>query len=262
MSAAVWSETSPSFWPDNRFLPGALAAALLLAMATGNPARAQTAPISGYMNCARALGVAQNDGFAIIAGERQSGKGIYIYTDRNAYFLQLGRPQIETPHAREFLFRLGDPASGSGELFLSYREEAGSQDGISKARDSIAYQTSPPAAFRQKLYRRVALESLLDDRAREIISQNLRERVGRIKIAIDDKNRYFTPAEASASFETDRVVYRTKLESCRIEGDRRLQLAVTDQIEKLEKGFPGATIWETQIDGRSTLLKPRRTPGD
>ena len=95
----------------------------------------------------------------------------------------------------------------------------------------------------------VTLDSL-DDRARDLLRKSLREKVATIKNFLDDKNRYSTPAEAKVAFEKDRVIYLAKLKRCRIEGDRRLNSVVAEEVQKLESGFPGVTIWEKEISGR------------
>jgi hypothetical protein len=98
-------------------------------------------------------------------------------------------------------------------------------------------------------YRVTPANDSLDDRAKDVLSQRLRERVETIKHFIDDKNSFSTPDEAKAAFEKDRVIYRAKLENCRIEGDRWLNFAVAEEVQKLDSGFPGVTIWEKEIGG-------------
>jgi hypothetical protein len=227
----------------------------LFALNLATQVHADAPAMAGYMNCARAIGVSQSDKFAVIAGDRPSGKGIYLFTDSNAYFLALGAPQFETVEMREFFVRFRRAASENEEIYLSFQErKAGSQ---SQVRESVAYQTTPPAEYRLNLYRNVELIEALDGRALQSLSQRLRERIAKIKSFIDDKNSFSTPLEASASFYRDRNIYRAKLEHCRIDGDRDLQLAVADEIQKLETGFPGPTIWEIQIDGKSQSARAR-----
>jgi hypothetical protein len=228
---------------------------VFVALNSATNVHADATSMPSYMNCARAIGVSQSDKFAVIAGERPAGKGIYIFTDSNAYFLALGAPHVESAEMREFFFRFRRTASESEEIYLSFQErKAGSQ---SQVRESVAYQMTPPAEYRLNLYRNVALIDALDGRAIQSLSQRLRERVGRIKSFIDDKNSFSTPLEASVAFYRDRNIYRTKLEHCRIDGDRELQLAVADEMQKLANGFPGPTIWELQIDGKSQSAKAR-----
>ena len=257
------SESTPSASFSKTFLIGgkklAVLAGCCFALGPGTPVHADSPSMSSYMNCARAIGVAQGDTFAVISGDRPTGKGIYIFTDRNAYFLHLGPPQTENLETREFLFRFRSADPELREMYLSFRErKPGSQSRFS---ESIAYQMTPPAEFWLGLYRTVELIVALDDRAREMLSQRLRERVATIKSFIDDKNSFSTPGEAGVAYASDRVAYIKKLESCRLVGDRRLQSVVSEEIEKLETGFPGATIWEIQVDGKSAPGKTKRLPG-
>jgi hypothetical protein len=209
-------------------------------------ARADTTLISDYMNCARGIGVAINDRFAILAGERFGDRGLYVYTDRSAFFLPLGAPDAEDGEAQEFFLRTN--VSNVGEIFLDYREKRpGSRSAI---QPGISYQTTTPSTNLRRRYRATPARDSLDDRATDLLRQRLREKVATIKDFIDDKNRYSHPVDAKIAFEKDRAIYLAKLERCRIEGDRKLNSVVTEEIQKLESGFPGVTIWEKEISSR------------
>ncbi len=209
-------------------------------------ARADTPSMSDYMDCARGIGVAINGRFAILPGERFGDQGLYVYTDRGAFFLPLGAPQAEDGEAQEFFLRTN--VSNVGNILLNFREKKpGSKSNIQPA---ISYQTTTPSTSIPGNYRVTPANDSLDDRARDLLSQRLREKVASIKDFIDDKNRYSTPAEAKVAFEKDRVIYLAKLERCRIEGDRKLNSVVAKEVQKLKSGFPGITIWEKEIGGR------------
>ncbi|MBM3346980.1 MAG: hypothetical protein FJY55_10885 [Betaproteobacteria bacterium] len=210
------------------------------------PALAQAPPMLHYMDCARELGVAINDKFAILPGERAGGRGLYVFTDHGAHFLPLGAPQAEDGEAQEFLLK-GD-LSGLGELFVIFREKKpGSRSNIPPG---IGYETSAPSRSAAARYRETTASESLDDRARSALRQRLKDRIAIIKEFIDNKNRYSSPAEAQLAFERDRSVYLGKLARCRIAGDRELNMVVAEEVQRLETGFPGLTVWEKQIGAR------------
>jgi hypothetical protein len=222
-------------------------AQLILLLAFGStPAHANSPSISSYMDCARAIGVAINEKFAIIPGERFGDKGLYVFTDRNAFFLPLGTPRIEDGEAREYFLRTN--LANVGDIFLSFRErKPGSKADIQTA---IGYQTSTPSKNVLGDYRVTPANDSPGEQARDVLSKRLKEKVATVKYFIDNKNSYSTPHEAKVAFETDRVVYRARLERCRLEGDRDLTYVVSEEAQKLESGLPGVTIWEKQISGR------------
>ena len=137
---------------------------------------------------------------------------------------------------------------GVGDVFFNFREAKPANK--SKALTAIGYQTTPPGNNDLGNYRVTPATGSFGDRARDVMSAKLQEKIATIKDFIDNKNAFSTPEDATVAFENDRVIYRAKLERCRVEGDRGLKFIVSEEIHKLESGFPGATIWETQIDGR------------
>jgi hypothetical protein len=231
-----------------------LARLAMLMMFGPTLAHAGAPPMSGYMNCARAMGVAINDKFAVIPGERSGDKGLFVYTDRSAYFLPLGAPGIEEREAQEFLLRT--EVSGVGEIFLSFREKK--QGSKSDIQSGIGYQTTLPPKKVLDSYRVTPANDSLGEQARVVLRKRLKEKIASVKDFIDEKNSFGTPGEAKVAFEKDRVVYRTKLESCNLDGDSDLKLVVAEEMQKLESGLPGATIWEIQIGGRPTAAQARQ----
>jgi hypothetical protein len=217
-----------------------------------NLAHADLPPMSGYMGCARAMGVAINEKFAIIPGEQSGDKGLFVYTDQGVFFLPRGAPQIEDAEAHEFFLRT--KISRVGEIFLVFREKKRSGDADNHS--SIGYQTTPPNKDAHNYRATPAIDSP-GDQARRILSKRLKEKVAGVKDFIDEKNSFSTPGEAKAAFEKDRVIYRAKLETCRLEGDRDLRSLVSEEVQKLESGFPGATIWELQIGGKPPNIQSR-----
>jgi hypothetical protein len=209
------------------------------------PALAQQAPVASmaeYMACARSVGAAIHDKFTILPAERSGERGLYVYTDSNAYFLGLGQPYAIDGEAQEFLLRTS--IASVGDLFVNFRQKKPSS--TANIQPGISYQIddSPPN------FALTPATVVLDDAAREVIRQRLKEKVATIKNFIDDKNSYSTPADAKIAFENDRVVYVGKLQQCRIRGDRALDAVVEEEILKLRFGFPGATVWEKQIGSK------------
>ena len=89
---------------------------ILLMLLSSTSAHADAPSMSGYMNCARAMGVAINEKFAVIPGEQSGDKGLYIYTDRSVYFLSRGAPRIQVGEAYEYYLRTN--IAGVGDIFL------------------------------------------------------------------------------------------------------------------------------------------------
>jgi len=224
----------------------AMTMAALGAALRAAPALAEAPPLLHYMDCARGLGVAINDKFAILPGERSGSRGLYVFTDQGAHFLPLGAPQAEDGEAQEFLLKAD--LSSLGELFVIFREKKpGSQSNIPPG---IGYETNAPPRSVAAQYRETAASETLDERARGALRQRLKEKIAIIKEFIDNKNRYSSPAEARLAFERDRSVYLAKLARCHIAGDRELNMVVAEEVQKLETGFPGLTVWEKQIGVR------------
>jgi hypothetical protein len=219
---------------------------LFLIMLFGSTlAQADASPMSRYMDCARAMGVAINVKFTVIPGEQAGDKGLFVYTDRSAYFLPRGAPRIEDREAYEYFLKTN--IAGVGDLFLVLREnKPGSR---STSPPAIGYQTTRPQRDWDSYRVAPAMDSN-GDQARMALSQRLKEKIATVKDFIDDKNSFSSPDEAKAAFEKDRVLYRAKLETCRLVGDRELKFVVSEELQKLESGFPGTTIWEIQIGGR------------
>jgi hypothetical protein len=225
---------------------GWFGAPILLIALCSTWARAETPSMSDYMDCARSIGVAINDRFAILPGERFGDEGLYVYTDRSAFFLPLGAPDAENGDAQEFFLRTN--VSNVGDILLNFRNRRpGSKSNI---QPGISYETTTASTSVPGNYRVTPVNDALDDRSRDLLRQRLRGKIATIKNFIDDKNRYSTPAEAKVAFEKDRAIYLAKLERCRIEGDRKLNSVVAEEARKLESGLPGTTIWDKEIDGR------------
>lgn len=232
-----------------RRIPGRLLVALAASLAW-LPLKAHAAPpdMSRYMDCARSMSVAVSEQFAVLPGERVGGRGVYVYTDSNVYFVPFGAPAAQDADMREYLLRTS--LTSVGEVMLSVREaraggKAGTQPGVSFQTENIPGTLAFSPAF-----------VVLDDRAREALSQLLRTRIAGIKDFIDDKNRYSTPAEAQKAFDRDRVLFADKLERCRMDGDPGLAAAVAEEAQKLKYGYPGLTVWEKQVKVRPAFAVP------
>lgn len=226
-----------------RFVAACLGAPIFLAASGPAWPRSDAPAISDYMNCARSLGMAIDESFVVLAGERSGDRGLYVYTDQNAYFLPLGAPDAVDGEAQEFFLKT--KVSNLGDILLNFRErKPGSKSNI---QPGISYLTMSAATGIPRNYRATLAYDSLDEDARVLLRQRLSERVATIKKFLDDKNRYSTPADAKRTFEKDRVIYLAKLERCRIKGDRKLNFAVAEEAQKLESGFPGITVWEKEI---------------
>ena len=230
-----------------------LAQLLLLIIFGSTLAHADSPSILSYMDCARSIGVAINDRFVVLPGERFGHRGLYVYTARSAYFLPLGAPHVEDGKAQEFLLKVSIP--NVGDILLNFRDKKPASE--SSIQPAISYQITTPTTSIPANYRVTPATESLDDRARDLLRQRLREKVATIKDFIDDKNRYNTPADAKAAFEKDRVIYMSKLAQCRIKDDRELNSVVAEEVTKLESGFPGITIWEKQISDRLSVSLAR-----
>ncbi len=228
----------------NKRLAALRAGAAILLVASGSAwARPDTPALAEYMNCARGLGVALDNRFVVLPGERSDDRGLFMYTDQGAFFLPLGAPDAVVGEAQEFFLRT--KLSNVGDILLNFRDKIpGSRSNI---QPGISYQTLTPSTRTPDRYRATPAYDSLDEQATNLLRQRLREKVATIKNFIDDKNRYSTPAEAKRSFDRDRTVYLAKLDRCRIEGDRKLNAAVADEMQKLESGLPGITIWEKEV---------------
>ena len=226
-----------------RLAAARLGAAILLVASCSAWANSGKPAMSEYMNCARSLGVAFDNRFVVLSGERHGDRGLYVYTDHSAFFLPLGAPGAVSGEAQEFFLRTN--VSNVGEILLNLREKKpGSKSNI---QSGISYQTMTSSMHIPAHYRATTARDSLDEHAANLLRQRLSEKVATIKSFIDDKNRYSTPAEAKRAFENDRVVYLAKLERCRIEGDHKLNSAVAEEVQKLKSGLPGVTVWEKEI---------------
>jgi hypothetical protein len=230
-----------------------LAQLILLTIFGSTRAHANSPSILSYMDCARSIGVAINDRFAILPGERFGHRGLYVYTARSAYFLPLGVPHAEDGKAQEFLLTANIP--NIGDILLNFRDKRPESE--SSIQPGISYQITTSRTSIPGNYRVTPANESLDDRARDLLRQRLMEKVATIKDFIDEKNRYNTPADAKAAFEKDRVVYLAKLEQCRIKDDRELNSVVAEEATKLESGLPGITVWEKQISGSLSVSLAR-----
>src|SRR4051812_39183786 len=83
----------------------AVSVTVTLAVLGVAPAQAAPPPMSSYMECARSMSVAVSEQFAVLPGERFGGRGVYVYTDRGAYFVPFGAPVAQDALIREFLLR-------------------------------------------------------------------------------------------------------------------------------------------------------------
>ncbi len=230
-----------------------LARLIFLMLFSSTLAHADSPSILNYMDCARGIGVAINDRFAILPGERYGHKGLYVYTARSAYFLELGAPHAEDGKVQEFLLKANIP--NVGDILLNFRDKKPTS--ASNIQPGISYQITTPATSIPGSYRVTPANETLDYRARNLLRQRLMDKVANIKDFIDDKNRYNTPADAKAAFERDRVIYLAKLEQCHIEGDRELNWVVAEEVTKLESGLPGITVWEKQITDKVSVSLAR-----
>jgi len=223
----------------------------LLLIASGAAwARADAPAMSDYMECARGLGVAIDNRFVVLAGERSGDRGLYVYTDRNAFFLPLGAPDAVNGDAQEFFLRT--KLSDVGDILLNFRDRRpGSSSNI---QPGISYQRMSASVGNPGSYRATPAYDSLDEQATGLLRQRLSEKIATVRNFIDDKNRYSTPADAKRSFEKDRAVYLAKLQRCRIAGDRKLNSAVADEMQKLESGLPGITIWEKDVSASLASL--------
>ena len=193
--------------------------------------------------------------FVVLTGERFGDRGLYLYTDQGAFFLPLGAPDAEDGKAQEFFLRT--KISNVGDILLNFREKKpGSKSNI---QSGISYQWITSSTSNAGNYRATPAYASFDDQARKLLRQRLREKIATIKNFIDDKNRYSTPADAKLTFEKDRATYLAKLGRCRIEGDRKLNSAVAEEVQKLESGFPAITVWEKEIGpSLASLSRVRR----
>lgn len=226
---------------------------ILLTILSSTFAHAASPSMSSYLDCAKSIGVAINDKFTILPGERSGAKGLYVYTDRSAFFLVLGAAYAENADARDFFVKTALP--NVGDVFIGFHEEK--PEGKLNNQQGISYQTTTPAMGVLGKYRFTPAKETLDEGAKEVMSKRLKAKVASIKDFLDDKNSYSTPAEAKAAFESDRRIYREKLEKCRIEEDRPLNWAVSEEVQKLDSGLPGVTIWEKQIGGKVSAGRTR-----
>lgn len=228
-----------------------LGATILLIASCSAWAGSETPAMSDYMNCARGLGVAFDNSFVVLPGERYGDRGLYVYTDQGAHFLPLGAPDAENGEAQEYFLRTH--VSNVGEILLNYRgKKPGSKSNI---QPGISYQTMGPAAAAPGNHRATPARHSPDEQAANLLRLRLREKIATIKNFIDDKNRYSTPVEAKRMFEQDRQVYLAKLERCRIADDRKLNIAVAEEMEKLKSGLPGITIWEKEVASLASLTR-------
>ncbi|MFM9969312.1 MAG: hypothetical protein ACKVQK_13050 [Burkholderiales bacterium] len=215
---------------------------------------AQSPSISGYMACARAMGVAINERFAVVPSERSGSKGLFVYTDRSAFFLPLGVPRTDNAEEKEFFLKTH--IANVGEIFFTFRENKTASK--SKVPSTIGYRMTPPPQKELDNYRTTVANDSSGDPAREAISNRLREKIVTVKEFIDEKNAYSTPSEAKVAFEKDRKIYLAKLETCRLDADRALSYVVAEEMQKLETGFPGITVWEKQVGGRTQSAQTSR----
>jgi hypothetical protein len=206
-------------------------------------ARADAPAMSDYMDCARGLGVAIDTRFVVLAGERAGDRGLYVYTDQNAFFLPLGAPDAVNGEAQEFFLRT--QLSNVGDILLNFRDKR--PGSTSNIQPGISYQRMSSSVGNPGSYRATPAYDALDEQATSILRQRLSEKIATVRNVIDDKNRYSTPADAKRGFEKDRTIYLAKLQRCRIDGDRKLNSAVADEMQKLESGLPGITIWEKEV---------------
>jgi hypothetical protein len=226
---------------------------ILLALFSSAAAHAASPSMSSYWDCAKSIGIAINDKFTILPGEQAGAKGLYVYTDRSAFFLALAAPQLENDGARDFFLRSTLP--DVGDIFIGFHEEKAASK--SDVQHGVSYQTTTPSLGTLGKYRLTPAKEAPDERAKAVLSKRLKARVETIKDFLDDKNSYSTPAEARVAFEKDRDIYREKLERCRLADDRELNWAVSDEVQKLDSGFPGVTIWEKQIGGKASTRRSR-----
>lgn len=203
------------------------------------------APMASYMSCARALGVAIHERFTILPADR-GANGLYLYTDSGAVFLPLGTPDGGDAQGQEFFVRMR--LASVGEVFLDFRQPR--PDSRVRVQPGISYEIASPSQRPANAYRSLPAIDSTDGRAADVISRKLRERAAQVKLSIDEKNRYSTPADAQAQFERDRVLYLARLEQCRVDGDNELRVIVEEEMDKLRYGLRAPTIWEREVGQR------------
>jgi hypothetical protein len=226
---------------------------ILLALFSSTVAQAASPSMSSYWDCAKSIGIAINDKFTIIPGEQTGARGLYVYTHRSAFLLALAAPQLENHGARDYFLRSTLP--DVGDIFIGFHEEKTGNP--SDAQQGVSYQTTTPSLGTLGRYHFTPAKEAPDERAKAVLSKRLKARIETIKDYLDDKNSYSTPAEARVAFEKDRGIYREKLERCRLADDRELNWAVSGEVQKLDSGFPGVTIWEKEIGGKAPARRAR-----
>jgi hypothetical protein len=225
-------------------------ALLLLALLGPLGAHAATPSVTGYFDCARAMGVAINDKLAVIPGELAGDRGLYIYTERRAYFLPLGAPHARQDEADEFFVRTS--IATVGDVFLVFRDRTPGSS--SKIQPGVGYNSVAPGG--QATYRFTAARLSDGEQAIDPLRVKLKERIVAVTRFLNDKHRYSPPSEAKNGFDADRTLYLARLDRCRFDGDLALTLAVDEEVKKLSPGFTGVTIWEKQV-GRRGLEQHR-----
>src|SRR5512141_2671024 len=89
-----------------------LGAAILLAASGSAWAQSEAPAMSDYLHCARGLGMAIDNRFVVLTGERSGDRGLYVYTDQGAFFLPLGAPASDNGEAQEFFLRTSISSAG------------------------------------------------------------------------------------------------------------------------------------------------------
>jgi len=221
---------------------------LLLALSLQVPAEGLAASFAPYMRCAKAIGVAIHETFTVVPTEKRADRGLYLYEGDDVFFLPLGSRTVAVGGVGEYWLRTRIP--DVGELFLEFREvRPAGEDYLVPA---ISYRFAVSSANELLQYRLTPLLRADEDEARDALRKALSKKIAGIKYFIDEKNKFSSPAEATAAFKSDRTNYLSKLDECRIEDDYELNRVVAEEVEKLQTEFRGATIWEKQVG------KPRR----
>lgn len=214
--------------------------------------------IAAYLDCARATGASVNDRFAVVSSEGAGEKGLFLFTERAAYFLPLGAPDVSDRDASEFLLRTN--LAPVGEVFLVFRDRASGDRGIAQQAIGVSL-LAPPSGLPER-YRYTPALDALGEHALDAMRRKLVDKISRVHDFLTEKHRFSPPAEARAAFATDREEYLARLARCRSTGDPALEAAVAVEERRLAHGFTSATIWERQV-GRPLVDRaslPPRVP--
>ena len=233
---------------------------LLILMIFGSAlAHADAPPMSGYMDCARAIGLAIDDKFAVIPGEGSGNKGLFVYTDRSAFFLPLGAPRFEDSQAHEFFLHLRsleyglrdltkslkdihDPKKLLGSFFTDFVEEflVADYKTLHTQENPFRFRTEIIRIVRELRFSTIAKETLPTAYLRLQIVKSRGDALGRVDQDFQVLQRVFEEADNHlARIDT----YRSSLE-------RR----VAESIRYLDKTQPGMAARLAHLTNRLAVV--------